>query len=82
MVNQVDAALAAARAGQGIARALSYQVAEDLEMETLTRILAEFEPPRLPVQMVLPSGRFMPRRVRAFVDLAVEMLGVLPVLRE
>ncbi len=82
MVNQVDAALAAARAGQGIARALSYQVAEDLETGKLARILADFEPPRLPVQIVMPSGRLVPRRVRAFADLVVEVLGALPVLRE
>lgn len=82
MVNQVDAALAAARAGQGIARALSYQVAEDLETGKLARILVDFEPPRLPVQIVMPSGRLVPRRVRAFADLVVEVLGALPVLRE
>ncbi|MBV8456730.1 MAG: LysR family transcriptional regulator [Acetobacteraceae bacterium] len=81
-VNQVDAALSAARAGQGVARALSYQVAEDLEAGRLVRILANFEPPRLPVQIVMPSGRLTPQRVRRFVDLVVEGLGALPVLRE
>jgi DNA-binding transcriptional LysR family regulator len=81
-VNQVDAALFAARAGHGIARPLSYQVADDLDAGRLVRLLAAFEPPPLPVQLALPSARHMAPAVRAFVDFAVARLGSLAVLRD
>lgn len=80
-VNQVDAALAAARDGQGIAAALSYQVADDIAAARLVRVLAAFEPPPLPVQLVTATGRHMSRRVRAFLDQAVQALSRLDVLR-
>lgn len=80
-VNDVEAALVAARAGLGIASALSYQVAEDLAAGGLVRLLAAFEMPPLPVQLVVPSARHMPRRVRAFLDHATRELSGLAVLR-
>ena len=80
-VNQVEAALDAARAGRGIARALSYQVAGDIAAGRLARILADAEPPPLPVHLLVPSARHMPSRVRAFLDMAGRHLAALDVLR-
>ncbi len=80
-VSHVEAALLAAREGQGIARPLSYQAAEDLAAGTLVRLMAEAEPAPLPVQVVLPTARLMPGRVRAFVDHAVGWLKALEVLQ-
>lgn len=80
-VSHIEAALLAAREGQGIARPLSYQAAEDLAAGTLVRLLHDAEPPPLPVRVVVPTARFMPGRVRAFVDHAVEGLAALDVLR-
>lgn len=81
LVNDVEAALAAARAGRGIAMALSYQVAPDLASGALVRLLAAHEPPPLPVQVVAPGGRHMAPRVRAFLDHAARSLGALDVIR-
>lgn len=80
LVNDVDARLAAARAGHGIARVLSYQVTEDLESGKLVRLLRAFEPPPLPVQLVAASRAHMPPKIRAFLDLAVEQLATLRVI--
>ncbi len=80
-VSHIEAALLAAREGQGIARPLSYQAAADLAAGTLVRLMPEAEPAPLPVQVVVPTARFMPGRVRAFVDHAVERLAALTVLR-
>ena len=80
-VSDVDATLAAARAGHGIARPLSYQVAEDLASGRLVRILPAFEPAPLPVQLVTPSARLAPLRVRTFLDQAAAALSALPVVR-
>lgn len=81
-VNDVEAALTAARQGFGIASALSYQIADDLAAGTLRRILADWELPALPVQIVSPSLRHRPARVRAFLEHAAGILSALPVLRE
>lgn len=68
VVNDNDAMLDAVRAGHGIGRALSYQVADDIAGARLVRILADHEPPPLPVQLVIPSAQHVPPRVRAFIE--------------
>lgn len=80
LTNDVEARLAAARAGHGIVRALSYQVAEDLAAGRLIRLLRAFEPPPLPVQLVAVGRAHMPPKIRAFLDLAAEQLGRLHVM--
>ena len=74
IVNEVESVLIAARAGRGLARVLSYQAADDLAAGALVRLLPEFEPPPLPVQLVMPGGRQPAPRVRAFIDHAVARL--------
>ncbi|MBV9835303.1 MAG: LysR family transcriptional regulator [Alphaproteobacteria bacterium] len=74
IVNENDAMLSAVRAGHGIGRALSYQVADDIAAGGLVRILQDYEPPPLPVQLVIPSAQHVPARVRAFLDHAVRPL--------
>jgi DNA-binding transcriptional LysR family regulator len=81
-VNDVEATLDALRAGRGIGRALSYQVAEDLDAGRLVRLLKAYEPPALPVHLVLPSGKHLAPRVRAFVDHTAAALSRLAVIRE
>lgn len=81
-INEVEAALQAVRAGRGIARVLSYQVAEDLAQGRLVRVLSEWEPDPLPVHIVLPSGRAMAPKVRAFLDEGIPYFAALPVLRD
>ena len=80
MVTDVEAALAAARAGGGITRTLSYQVADDHASGALLRLLREFELPARPVHLVFPTARHMPRTVRAFLDLAAPALDALKVI--
>jgi DNA-binding transcriptional LysR family regulator len=75
LVNDVEARLAAARAGQGIVRVLSYQVFEEVAAGRLVRLLRSFEPPPLPVQLVTASRAHMPPKIRAFLDLAAAHLA-------
>ena len=79
-MNDVEGVLHAAREGFGIARALSYQAAPDLEAGSLKRLLNDYEPEPVPVQLVFPSARHMAPRVRAFVDFAVEEFSRLPLI--
>lgn len=80
-INEVESILIAVRAGQGVARALSYQVADDLAAGRLVRLLPEHEPAPLPVQLVLPNGRHTSRAVRALFDHMVLRFGQLEVIR-
>ncbi|BAE50075.1 LysR family transcriptional regulator [Paramagnetospirillum magneticum] len=73
MVNQVEASLAAARAGLGIARALSYQVVDDLAAGHLVRVLPGSGALQ-PVHLVVPGGRHMAARTRAFLNFATNGL--------
>jgi DNA-binding transcriptional LysR family regulator len=80
-VNDVETQIAAARAGRGIARVLSYQVAADMKAGKLVRMLESFEPEPLPVHLVTPSARIAPK-VRAFLDHATAALEKLDVIHE
>ena len=80
-MNDVEAVLAAARDGFGIARAMSYQVEPDLRAGLLRRLLVDYEPEPAPVHLVLPSSRHMAPRLRAFVDFAVAEFAALAVIR-
>jgi len=75
-----DAAIEATRAGFGISRLLSYQVAADIEAGNLQILLEAFEPPPSPVHIVHREGRHSSAKVRAFIDLMGERLRSDPAL--
>jgi len=77
LVNDVDARLAAARAGQGIVRVLSYQVFDELAAGKLVCLLQSFEPAPLPVQLLTAGRAHMPPKIRSFLDLAAGRLATL-----
>jgi len=76
-----DSAIAAAVAGLGVTRLLSYQVASHVRSGALQVLLEDFEPAPLPVHVVHHEGRRATQKVRAFIDLAVDMLREDPALR-
>lgn len=73
-VNNVDAALTAAKLGYGFARLLSYQVADALAEGSLVRVLAEFDQTEIPVHIIHREGRVGTALARGFIDLMVERL--------
>jgi DNA-binding transcriptional LysR family regulator len=76
--NTIDSVLAAALAGQGLARLLSYQVAPAVAEGRLRLVLDDPEAAAMPVHVVSPEGRRAPAKVRAFIDLAVARLRTDP----
>ncbi|WP_308910825.1 LysR family transcriptional regulator [Pseudokordiimonas caeni] len=74
MVNTMDAAIASATEGHGIAMVMSYQVADALRDGRLKTILDDHEATPRPVHLVMPAGRLSMPKVRAFVDFAVPLL--------
>ncbi len=81
LVNNADTAIAAAVAGQGITRVLSYMVAPLVQTGVLEILLEDFEPPVVPVHVVHKEAGQTSARVRAAVDHLVEHLRREPVLR-
>lgn len=81
IVNETQARLVAVRAGHGITRVLSYQVSEDLQAGSLTRIMPALEPPAIPIHLVTSSGRQKLPKVRGFLDYAAAYFAKLHVIR-
>lgn len=77
--NQVRAVCQAGLQGVGVIRLLHYQVADELGDGRLIRLLRDFEPPDIPVQMVYPNSRLLSSRVRQFIDwIAPRLRAIIP----
>jgi len=81
IVNQADVAVAAAVAGHGLTRVMSYQAAAAIRAGDLVVLMEEFEPPPIPIHVVHQEGRRASARVRALVDFLAEGLRADPTLR-
>jgi DNA-binding transcriptional LysR family regulator len=71
--NSADAAIQYAEQGGGLTRVLAYQAAEAIKAGRLQIVLAPFEPPALPIHIVYPTSRLLSAKVRAFIDLVIEL---------
>jgi DNA-binding transcriptional LysR family regulator len=71
--NSADAAVQYAAQGGGLTRVLAYQAADAIKRGRLKIVLAKFEPPPLPIHIVYPTSRLLSAKVRAFIDLVVEI---------
>jgi DNA-binding transcriptional LysR family regulator len=74
VVSNAEAACDAACAGVGITIALSYFFHSGLKCGSLTTLLDEFRPPAMPVNLVYTADKFLPIKVRAFLDFAAPRL--------
>jgi len=70
IVSSIEAACEAAQAGIGFTRVFSYHIEPFVEAGTLTTVLDAYRPGPLPVSFVYRAGRFMPIKLRAFLDFA------------
>ena len=80
-MNNADASIMAAVAGQGITRVLSYQVRAQVDAGILEIVLEDYEPPPVPVHIVHKEASQTSARIRAMVDHLVEALRKVPALR-
>jgi DNA-binding transcriptional LysR family regulator len=71
-VNSGDAAIAAAEAGLGISRALSYQVMASVLAGRLVPLLLSFTADKLPVSAIYPARRIASTNLNAFIKHARE----------
>ena len=75
VVTANNAAINLARQGWGVTRVLSYQVAAAVAAGELEIVLAGFEPPPLPIQVVFQKSTRVPAKVHSFVDFLSARLG-------
>jgi DNA-binding transcriptional LysR family regulator len=73
ITNSADAAIQHAERGGGLTRVLAYQAAEAIKAKRLKIVLPKFEQPPLPIHIVYPTSRLLSAKVRAFIDLVVEI---------
>lgn len=66
--NQNAPAIAACIEGIGFGVFMSYQVAPFLKTGQLKVVLADFEPPVRPINLVYPHARLLPKRTRVFIE--------------
>lgn len=74
LVNSVRAAVASAVEGLGVTRLYSYHLAEHVRSGRLQIVLADAEPPPLPVHLLVQPTRMPAPKVRRFMDFAVPRL--------
>lgn len=81
-VNQSETLIDAALAGRGLVRVLSYQVVDYLETSRLQAVLSAYEMVPVPVHLVFASARFVPLRLRRFLDFVMPALRACDAFRE
>lgn len=69
--NSTDAAVLYAEQGGGLISVLAYQAADAIKAKRLKIVLADYEPPPLPIHLVYPTSRLLSAKVRTFIDLVV-----------
>jgi DNA-binding transcriptional LysR family regulator len=74
VVNSAAVAVDSAEAGHGITWVMSYQAAAAVVAGKLTVLLAQYEPPAIPVHLVLPSSHARTLKQRAFLSFAAPLL--------
>jgi DNA-binding transcriptional LysR family regulator len=72
--DNTTAAQAAVRHGLGIGYGPFWQIRDLLDQGALEIVLEEFEPPRIPIQAVVPPSPMTPAKTRLFVDMLVDRL--------
>ena len=75
-----QAAINAAKLGFGIARVLSYQVAQELANGELKIVLENFEPQPMPINIIHREGRLASNKIRSFIDVISKRLREDPAL--
>ena len=74
VVSNLESAFDAACAGVGITVVFSYHAANAIKSGELILLLQGYQPEPLPVSFVYSPNRFMPAKLRAFLDFAVPRL--------
>ena len=73
-----DAIVRAVTCGLGLGQVPHYMVSDSIARGKLVEVLPAMRPPPMPIAAVMPSGRMIPARVRALLDLLARTPSWLP----
>jgi DNA-binding transcriptional LysR family regulator len=73
-----DAIVQAVTLGMGIGQVPHYMVTDGIARGELVELLPAMRPPAMPLAVVMPSGRMIPSRVRALLDLIERNAAAMP----
>lgn len=76
--NNCDALREAILAGLGVALRPLWDVWKDIEEGRMLSLLPDYKHPCFPIQVLYPSRRHLPQKVRLFIDLLLEHYGDVP----
>lgn len=71
-VNNITCAREAAKAGIGLASLPAMLCQEELASGELVTLLPDWQQPRVPIYLLFPERRLMPRKLRVFIDFMME----------
>jgi DNA-binding transcriptional LysR family regulator len=71
MINSAEGSVYSAMRDGGLIQLLSYQAAAHIADGKLEIVLSDYEVAPHPVSIVYPQGRFVPQKIRAFIDFAM-----------
>lgn len=71
-VNNITCAREAAKAGIGLASLPAMLCQEELASGELVILLPDWQQPRVPIYLLFPERRLMPRKLRVFIDFMME----------
>lgn len=74
-VNESTAHLTALLTGLGVAQTYAFMAQPHVESGALVELLADWEPPPMPVSVAYPPSRHLSAKLRAFVDWTVEVFA-------
>jgi LysR family transcriptional regulator for bpeEF and oprC len=80
-VNDSGAHFASLRAGNGIGQIISFIVSASGTVDEFVPVLADWQPPPMPVHVLYPANRHLSAKVRVFVDWVAEMFAQSPCTR-
>lgn len=70
IITDSESVVRAAISGIGVTQQLHYQVKDAIDSGDLKIVLQEFEPDAIPVHLMHKSRRYMPQKMRSFLDFA------------
>jgi DNA-binding transcriptional LysR family regulator len=73
IIHSGDALREAAVAGIGIAQGTHWLLRKDLEIGAVKPVLSAYTPEGAPISVLYPANRFLPAKVRAFIDFLIEI---------
>ena len=73
IIHSGDALREAAVAGIGIAQGTHWLLRKDLEIGSVKPVLSAYAPEGAPISVLYPANRFLPAKVRVFIDFLIEI---------